>query len=122
MRPKVSPDYLGTTRAAHAARDSGSSARKSGEPTLPERWGVGGLRASVGREAGCGRGREVRKAARFARPSTSGLTPSMHPFGTTLVPRIVPNITLGSGVQVNAVQRLWPALPPAATCSLTPLS
>lgn len=53
----------------------------------------------VGPETGARRtvnlGQEARKVTRFARPSTSGLTLSKHPFGTTLVPRInVPNITL----------------------------
>ena len=42
----------------------------------------------------------MRQAARFARPSTSGLTLSKHPFGTALVPRVVPNITLPSHVRL----------------------
>ena len=54
----------------------------------------GGLGALFGREAGCGRGRDARKAAGFERPSTSGHTLSKHPLGTTLVPRDGQNITL----------------------------
>lgn len=101
---------LGTTLAPHAASGSGSSARKRWVlvPTLPERW-EWWAGCVFGREAGCGEGREVRKAARFARPSTSGLTLSKHPFGTTLVPRVVPNITVLMAAWTDS--ELWPAMP-----------